>query len=72
MEALTCRRLANHALTEHPNVLPLLGVTMIRHRFVMASKWMTGGNVKCFLKEHPHVNRLELVCSVPFMVLARY
>ena len=46
----------------HPNVLPLLGATMSRDRFVMVSEWMANGNINEFLKVHPNVDRLELVC----------
>lgn len=47
----------------HPNVLPLLGVTMSENRFVMVSEWMENGNVNEFVKVHANVNRLRLVCS---------
>jgi hypothetical protein len=50
---------------QHPNVLPLLGVTIVGYQFVMVSEWMTNGNVNHFLEEHPQANRLELVCSAP-------
>ena len=47
----------------HPNVLPLLGVTVTEnpHRFVMVSEWMENGNVNEFVKAHPDVNQPELV-----------
>ena len=47
----------------HPNVLPLLGVTMSENRFVMVSEWMENGNVNKFMKGHTDVNRLGLVFS---------
>jgi len=46
---------------QHPNVLPLIGVTMSENRFVMASNWMTNGNIREFVKTHPDVDRLGLV-----------
>jgi serine/threonine protein kinase len=46
----------------HPNVMPLLGVTMTENRFVMVSEWMENGNINEFVKTHTDVNRLELVC----------
>jgi len=46
----------------HPKVLPLLGVTMIEDKFVMVSEWMENGNINNFLRAHPDVDRLELVC----------
>ena len=45
----------------HPNVLPLLGVTMTMNRFVMASEWMKNGNIEEFVRAHTDVNPLELV-----------
>lgn len=46
---------------DHPNVLPLLGVTMDETRFVMVSEWMENGNINQFLKKNPGVDRLDLV-----------
>jgi len=46
----------------HPNVLPLLGVTMAKNQFVMVSEWMVKGNINEFVKEEPSIDRLELVC----------
>jgi len=45
----------------HPNVLPLIGVTMTDTQFAMVSDWMVNGNINDFVEEHPDVNRLELV-----------
>ena len=47
----------------HPNVLPLLGVTMATNRFVMVSEWMVKGNVREFLKAEADADRLGLVRS---------
>jgi len=49
----------------HPNVLPLMGVTMSENRFAMASDWMTNGNIREFVKAHPDADRLRLV-GFPF------
>jgi hypothetical protein len=49
----------------HPNMLPLLGVTIIGYRFVMVSEWMTNGHVRKYLENNPVANRMDLVCSVP-------
>ena len=46
----------------HPNVLPLLGATMVENRFVMVSEWMVNGNVNQFVKADANVDRLGLVC----------
>ena len=52
----------------HPNVLPLLGVSMSENRFAMVSEWMPNGNINQFVKAHPEVNRLGLV-RPPFATL---
>ena len=46
----------------HPNVLPLLGVTMSETRFVMVSEWMVNGNINEFVKADINADRLALVC----------
>ena len=45
----------------HPNVLPLLGVTMAETRFVMVSEWMKRGSINEFVRADPGADRLELV-----------
>ena len=45
----------------HPNVLPLLGVTVSDGYLAMVSEWMTNGNINEFVKTHKDVNRFELV-----------
>ena len=45
----------------HPNVLPLLGVTMGKKLFAMVSEWMVNGNINEFIGEHRNTNRFELV-----------
>ena len=57
-----------HSL-RHPNVLPLLGVTMTETRFVMVSEWMVKGNINDFVKANINADRLRLVRSL-FRVLA--
>ena len=47
----------------HPNVLPLLGVTMTGNRFVRVSNWIEKGNNGEFLKADANADRLGLVCS---------
>ena len=47
----------------HPNVLPLVGVTMPETRSTMISGWMQNGDINEFVKAHPDVNWLELVGS---------
>ena len=45
----------------HPNVLPLLGVTVSEHRFAMVSEWMENGNIIEFVEKDKPVNRADLV-----------
>ena len=49
----------------HPNVLPLMGVTMTEVHFAMLSEWMADGNIKEFVKANPDEDRLGLV-GFPF------
>ena len=51
----------------HPNILPLLGVTMDEERLTMASEWMADGNINEFMKARVDADRLGLVGS-PFKV----
>ena len=44
----------------HPNVLPLIGVTMMEERFVVVSEWMDNGDVIQFSKNND-ADRLQLV-----------
>ena len=46
---------------QHPNVLPLIGVSMSESHFAMVSEWMENGSISDFLKKNPDANRLELV-----------
>jgi hypothetical protein len=52
----------------HPNVLPLMGVTMTETQFAMISEWMEHGNINDFVKAHPDADRLGLV-GFPFKFL---
>ena len=56
-----CKEVMTWKSLRHQNVLPLLGVTMCKNQFVMASEWMENGNVNEFIKVHRDVNRFELV-----------
>ena len=54
----------------HPNVLPLLGVTMGNNQFAMVSEWMVNGNINEYVKAHWDVNRFELVrLTLPLALL---
>ena len=43
----------------HPNVVPLLGVTVAPFQHV--SVWMTGGDLSEYIDAHPSADRLGLV-----------
>jgi len=47
----------------HPNILPLLGVTVGEHRFALVSEWIENGNINEFIERDRHGNRAELVRS---------
>ena len=47
----------------HPNVLPLLGITI--DPFQLISNWMSGGDLLEYLKKNPRTDRLELVGAPP-------
>ena len=53
----------------HPNILPLFRVAMGQNQFAMVSEWMEDGNINQFVKAHPDVDRVELVCF-PFSFLS--
>ena len=48
---------------KHQNIVPLLGVTSTPLQLV--SEWMPGGDLTEYVKKHPEVDRLELVCVSP-------
>ena len=56
-----CKEVVMWKSLRHPNVLPLIGVTMTEIHFSMVSEWMINGNIKEFTKAHPDEDRLELV-----------
>ena len=57
-----CREVVMWKTLHHPNILPLLGVTMTNTRFVMVSEWMMNGTINEFVELHPKADRFELVC----------
>ena len=58
-----CKEVVVWKSLHHPNVLPLLGVTMGKRLFAMVSEWMINGNINEFVEAHRDVNRFELVGS---------
>ncbi|KAF9645013.1 kinase-like protein [Thelephora ganbajun] len=59
-----CKEVVMWKALRHPNVLPLIGVTMTETRFAMVSDWMANGNINDFVKAHPDVDRLGLLIGV--------
>jgi len=58
-----CREVLAWKALRHPNVLPLLGVTIGERLFAMVSEWMVNGNIVDFVEAHWEANRFELVGS---------
>ena len=56
-----CREAVAWKHLRHPNVLPLLGVTVSERRFAMVSEWMEHGNIHQFVEKDKDTNRTELV-----------
>lgn len=61
-----CREIIGWKHLSHPNILPLLGVSvsMDPYCFRILTKWMPNGNVMHHAKSNPGVNRLQLVSSI--------
>ncbi|KAF9647776.1 kinase-like protein [Thelephora ganbajun] len=59
-----CKEVMTWKALCHPNVLPLLGVTMGNKQFTMVSEWMANGNINEFVKARRDVNRFELLKDV--------
>ena len=60
-----CKEVVTWKALRHPNVLPLLGVTMEEGLFAMVSEWMVNGNINEFIKAHRDTSRFELVWFYP-------
>ena len=58
-----CREVLIWKRLSHPNVLPLLGVSVSENprHFRIVSEWMANGNVMEYIKSNPEANRLRLV-----------
>jgi len=63
-----CREVITWKSLCHPNVLPLLGVTMGKNLFAMVSEWVVNGNITEFIEAHRDANRFELVGFPPIIV----
>ncbi|KAF9791125.1 kinase-like domain-containing protein [Thelephora terrestris] len=56
-----CKEAITWKTLRHPNVLPLIGVTMTEVKFAMISDWMANGNLNEFVEANPDADRLKLL-----------
>lgn len=56
-----CKEVMTWKVLDHPNVMPLMGVTMDARQFAMVSEWMVNGNINKYIVAHSEANRFELV-----------
>jgi len=63
-----CREVLIWKRLSHPNVLPLLGVSVSENPqyFRIISEWMPNGNVIEYIKFNPEANRLRLVIRIVY------
>jgi hypothetical protein len=54
---------------KHPNILPLLGVTVSPPRHIL--DWVSDGTLDKYITENPNVDRLKLVGDPPIVVVPR-
>ena len=66
-----CREVVAWRHLRHPNILPLLGVTVAENRFVMVSEWMDNGNINEFIRRDFDTNRTALVGAASVFNLAK-
>ena len=61
-----CREIIGWKHLSHPNILPLLGVSVPANArsFHILTEWMPNGNVTQYTKSNPKANRLQLVRSL--------
>ncbi|CAE6348824.1 unnamed protein product [Rhizoctonia solani] len=49
---------------EHPNILPLIGMTQFRNQISMVSPWMEHGTLSNFLSRRPQLNRCTMCVQI--------
>ncbi|KAF9642386.1 kinase-like protein [Thelephora ganbajun] len=59
-----CREVVAWKHLRHPNILPLLGVTVSEYQFMMVSEWMENGNINEFIGRDRSTNRTALLVDV--------
>ena len=63
-----CKEVVTWKYLDHPNVLPLLGVTI--EPLQLVSNWVSGGSMQEYIEKHPDADRRRLV-GVPFVEISR-
>ena len=58
-----CREVVFWKHLSHPNIFPLLGISMSAdpYPFLILSEWMPNGNVMQYARSNPEANRLRMV-----------
>ncbi|KAF9649109.1 kinase-like protein [Thelephora ganbajun] len=59
-----CREVVTWKHLRHPNILPLLGVTVREYQLMMVSEWMENGNINEFIGRDGYTNRTALLADV--------
>ncbi|KAF9643689.1 kinase-like protein, partial [Thelephora ganbajun] len=59
-----CREVVAWKHFRHPNILPLLGVTVSGTRLLMVSEWMENGNINEFVQRDRSTNRTALLVDI--------
>ena len=62
-----CREIIGWKYLSHPNILPLLGLSVSADPrfFCILTEWMHNGNVIQYAESNPEANRLRLVSPLP-------
>lgn len=62
-----CREAVVWKRLTHPNVLPLLGITLTPFQFI--SNWISGGNLLQYVQKHPDADQLRLVSALSIFIV---
>lgn len=67
-----CREIITWKHLSHPNILPMLGVSISadNHCFRILTEWMPNGNITLYARSNPAANRLQLVS--PLAISSRF
>lgn len=69
-----CREVIGWKHLSHPNVLPLIGVSVLANPrcFLILTEWMPNGSVIQYARSNPWANRLRLVSLLPHLNVFLY